>query len=186
MNFSPHVGEEISQFKSDVMLREKNSEVPFTDKLRFIYLNLPYFTKKAEECVTDFEKWIYVLKHMTTLERIPFETQKKIFKRLAEVADSRCLSKEEMEKYEESQRQVDNYNLGMYSAWLEGNEKGIKQGIEQGIEQGKELGREERNISMAQMMIQEREPVEKIERYTGYALEKLKEISNGIGIPLMK
>ena len=102
MNFSPHVGEEISQFKSDVMLREKNSEEPFTDKLRFIYLNLPYFTKKAEECVTDFEKWIYVLKHMTTLERIPFETQKKIFKRLAEVADSRCLSKEEMEKYEES------------------------------------------------------------------------------------
>lgn len=39
---------------------------------------------------------------------------------------------------------------------------------------------------MAQMMIQERESVEKIERYTGYALEKLKEISNGIGIPLMK
>ena len=49
-----------------------------------------------------------------------------------------------------------------------------------------ELGREERNISMAQMMIQKRESVEKIERYTGYALEKLKEISNGIGIPLMK
>ena len=49
-----------------------------------------------------------------------------------------------------------------------------------------EQGRAERNISIAQMMIQEREPVEKIERYTGYALEKLKEISNGMGIPLMK
>ena len=49
-----------------------------------------------------------------------------------------------------------------------------------------ELGREERNISMAQMMIQERESVEKIERYTGYELEKFTEISNGIGIPLMK
>ena len=42
-----------------------------------------------------------------------------------------------------------------------GIEQGVKRGIEQGIEQGKELGREERNISMAQMMIQEREPVEK-------------------------
>ena len=63
MNFSPHVGEEISQFKSDVMLREKNSEEPFTDKLRFIYLNLPYFTKKAEECVTDFETVSYT--HLT-------------------------------------------------------------------------------------------------------------------------
>ena len=56
-------------------------------------------------------------------------------------------------------------------------EQGIEQGVKRGIEQGKELGREERNISVAQMMIQEREPVEKIERYTGYALEKLKKLS---------
>ncbi len=57
---------------------------------------------------------------METLERIPFETQKKIFKRLEAIADTRCLKKEDMEKYEESQRMVDNYNLGMYSAWIEG------------------------------------------------------------------
>lgn len=69
---------------------------------------------------------------MATLERIPFATQKKIFKRLADIADSRCLSKEEMEKYEESQRVVDNYNLGMYSAWYQGNEEGIEKGIEKG------------------------------------------------------
>ena len=169
MNFSPHVGEEISQFKSDVMLREKNSEEPFTDKLRFIYLNLQYFTKKAEECVTDFEKWIYVLKHMTTLERIPFETQKKIFKRLAEVADSRCLSKEEMEKYEESQRQVDNYNLGMYSAWLEGNEKGIKQGIEQGIEQGKLST----NLAVAKNLLALGMSVSQIMQVTGLSKEQI-------------
>ena len=48
-----------------------------------------------------------------------------------------------------------------------------------------EQGREERNISMAQMMIEEKEPIEKIEKYTGYTLEKLKEIANGIGKPLM-
>ena len=34
-------------------------------------------------------------------------------------------------------------------------------------------------------MIKENEPVEKIERYTGYALEKLKEIANELGMPLM-
>lgn len=49
-----------------------------------------------------------------------------------------------------------------------------------------EQGAEREKMSLAQLMIKEREPVEKIERYTGYALEKLKEISNGIGIPLMK
>ena len=34
----------------------------------------------------------------------------------------------EMEKYEESQRVVDNYNLGMYSAWYQGNEESIEKG----------------------------------------------------------
>ena len=128
MNFAPRGGDEVRQFKTDVMLREKNSEDPFTDKLRFIYLNLTFFTKEPDDCVTDFEKWIYVLKHMETLERIPFETQKKIFKRLEDVADISSLKKEDMEKYEESQNMVDNYNLGMYSAWLTGNEKGKLEG----------------------------------------------------------
>lgn len=48
-----------------------------------------------------------------------------------------------------------------------------------------EQGAEREKMSLAQLMIKEREPVEKIERYTGYALEKLKEIANGIGMPLM-
>ena len=106
---------------------------------------------------------------LATLERIPFETQKKIFKRLAEVADSRCLSKEEMEKYEESQRQVDNYNLGMYSAWLEGNEKGIKQGIEQGIEQG-ELAK---SLDVAKNLLALGMPVSQIMQVTGLSKEQI-------------
>ena len=61
----------------------------------------------------------------------------------------------------------------------------VEQGIKQGIKQGIELGKEERTLSMAQMMIQEREPIEKIEKYTGYTLEKLREIATKIGIPLM-
>ncbi len=102
---------------------------------------------------------------MTTLERIPFETQKKIFKRLAEVADSRCLSKEEMEKYEESQRQVDNYNLGMYSAWLEGNEKGIKQGIEQ--------GKLSTNLAVAKNLLALGMSVSQIMQVTGLSKEQI-------------
>ena len=46
--------------------------------------------------------WIYNLKHMETLEKMPFEAQHKIFKRLAEIADSKILTKEEQEKYDNS------------------------------------------------------------------------------------
>lgn len=69
---------------------------------------------------------VYVISFMNFPPREGDEV--KIFKRLADIAESRCLSKEEMEKYEESQRVVDNYNLGMYSAWYQGNEEGIEKG----------------------------------------------------------
>ena len=39
---------------------------------------------------------------METLEKMPFEAQHKIFKRLAEIADSKTLTKEEQEKYDNS------------------------------------------------------------------------------------
>ena len=47
---------------------------------------------------------------METLEKMPFETQHKIFKRLAEIADSKSLTKEEQEKYDNSMMVMwDNY-----------------------------------------------------------------------------
>ena len=97
-------------------------------KLRFIYLSLPFFDKSEEECETGFEKWIYVLKYMEVLERLPFTAQKKIFNHLAKLADVRCLSSEEQEKYDESIKAVDDYYSGLYGSYIEGEEKGIAKG----------------------------------------------------------
>ena len=105
---------EVTMFRTDVALREKSSDSMFSDKLRFIYLSLPFFDKSEEECETGFEKWIYVLKYMEVLERLPFTAQKKIFDHLAKLADVRCLSSEEQEKYDESIKAVDDYYSGLY------------------------------------------------------------------------
>ena len=115
-------------FAADVALREKSSDSMFSDKLRFIYLSLPFFDKSEEECETGFEKWIYVLKYMEVLERLPFTAQKKIFDHLAKLADVRCLSSEEQEKYDESIKAVDDYYSGLYGSYIEGEEKGIAKG----------------------------------------------------------
>ena len=101
-------------------------------KLRFIYLSLPFFDKSEEECETGFEKWIYVLKYMEVLERLPFTAQKKIFDHLAKLADVRCLSSEEQEKYDESIKAVDDYYSGLYGSYVEGEEKGIAKGMAKG------------------------------------------------------
>ena len=119
-------------FAADVALREKSSDSIFSDKLRFIYLSLPFFDKSEEECETGFEKWIYVLKYMEVLERLPFTAQKKIFDHLAKLADVRCLSSEEQEKYDESIKAVDDYYSGLYGSYIEGEEKGIAKGRAEG------------------------------------------------------
>ena len=52
------------------------------------------------------------------------------------------------------------------------------------VDQGIEQGVEKKNLSLAKMMLRDKEPVDKIERYTGYATDKLKEIAESIGITL--
>ena len=65
---------------------------------------------------------------MEVLERLPFTAQKKIFNHLAKLADVRCLSSEEQEKYDESIKAVDDYYSGLYGSYVEGEEKGMAEG----------------------------------------------------------
>mgnify|MGYP002766499345 FL=1 len=62
---------------------------------------------------------------MEILERLPFTAQKKIFDHLAKLADVRCLSSEEQEKYDESIKAADDYYSGLYGSYVEGEENGI-------------------------------------------------------------
>ena len=57
--------------------------------------------------------------------------------------------------------------------------------VDQGIEQGMKQGVEKEKMSLAQMMIKEKEPVDKISKYTGYAIDKLKEIASAMGQTLV-
>ena len=139
MNFMPRE-HEVTKFRTDVALREKSSDSIFSDKLRFIYLSLPFFDKSEEECETGFEKWIYVLKYMEVLERLPFTAQKKIFDHLAKLADVRCLSSEEQEKYDESIKAADDYYSGLYGSYVEGEETGMAKGIAKGMAKGMAKG----------------------------------------------
>ena len=73
---------------------------------------------------------------MEVLERLPFTAQKKIFDHLAKLADVRCLSSEEQEKYDESIKAADDYYSGLYGSYIEGEEKGIAKGRAEGMAKG--------------------------------------------------
>ena len=113
-----------------------------------------------EECTTFLDCWIYNLKHMETLEKMPFEAQHKIFKRLAEIADSKSLTKEEQEKHDNSMMVMwDNYAV-------------YKHAEEKGIEKGMEKGRKE----IALNLLTYNTPIDVIAKSTGLSIEEIKKL----------
>ena len=73
---------------------------------------------------------------MEVLERMPFAGQKKIFERLAEVANKRNLSKKEKEQYDASFDRADDYFSVIECYYDDGKKDGIKEGITKGITKG--------------------------------------------------
>ena len=115
-----------SKFRTDVILADRETGSMFSDRIRQVYLELPYFQKEPDECENDFERWIYLLKHMDTLERMPFKAKKAVFDKLLEVADVANLSKEERIQYDEALKRYRDYKNTIDYA----EEKGILKGKE--------------------------------------------------------
>ena len=112
------------EFRTDVGLMNLRTHEPFSDKFRLIYLQLPLFQKEAEECETDFERWIYVLKNMETLNRLPFAAQNSVFQKLASITDVAALSKQERRVYDESLRRYRDTVIVMEGQRAEGRAEG--------------------------------------------------------------
>ncbi len=177
MNFMPKE-HEVTKFRTDVALREKSSDSIFSDKLRFIYLSLPFFDKSEEECETGFEKWIYVLKYMEVLERLPFTAQKKIFDHLAKLADVRCLSSEEQEKYDESIKAVDDYYGVLMSYYMNGIDEGVAKGEAKGFAKGEARGSYHKSLDIAKKMLLKGMDDDSIMELTGLTHEQLHQLKS--------
>ena len=167
MNFMPKE-HEVTKFRTDVALREKSSDSIFSDKLRFIYLSLPFFDKSEEECETGFEKWIYVLKYMEVLEKLPFTAQKKIFDHLAKLADVRFLSSEEREKYDESIKAADDYYGVLMSYYMNG--------IDEGVAKGEARGSHHKSLEIAKKMMAKGMDENTIMEITGLTQEEIRKL----------
>lgn len=170
-------GEE-QKLRTDVILADQATGQIFSDKLRQIFLALPLFEKEEDECETDFERWIYVLKNMETLERMPFKARKAVFERLEEIADVGALSKHEREVYDNSLKVYRDYLVTMEAAKIEGRAEGRAEGREEGREEGRaegrEEGREEGKFEVARKMKEDGMSAEIIAKYTGFTIDEIK------------
>lgn len=60
------------KLRTDVVLADRDTNSAFSDKLRFIFLELPAFTKEEKDCKTDFERWILYIEKYGNATEIAF------------------------------------------------------------------------------------------------------------------
>lgn len=149
------------EFRTDVALMDMKHKTLFSDKVRMVYLQLPFFTKELDECETLFEKLIFVLKHMDVLQRMPWLAQDAVFQKLASIADVASLSKQERQAYDENLRKYRDTIAVMEGQYLEGIEKGIAKGRTEGF------------IATARKMKADGLSTELITKYTGLSAEEI-------------
>jgi predicted transposase/invertase (TIGR01784 family) len=112
------------KYRYDVMLTDIDTHKIFYDKLTFIYLEVPKFTKEADELDTRFEKWIYVLKNLKRLDNIPDKLRERIFERMFAAAEIAQLSPDEYRAYVDSLNSYRDLQNCMDSAKAEGKAEG--------------------------------------------------------------
>jgi len=82
-----------------VSLMNERTKTKFSDRLNFVFIQLPNFTKDVTELESNFDCWLYSLRDMDKLTDKPAAVQGRVFERLFNIAQIKRLNKEEMEAY---------------------------------------------------------------------------------------
>ena len=129
---------------------EKNTV--FYEKLTYIYLEMPKFIKTEEELKTKFDKWLYVLKHLPDLQDRPKALQERIFEKLFKTAEIAKFTQKERLEYEDSLKYYRDLRNVIDTAVIE------------------------KVLIIAKQMKKDREPIEKIIKYTGLSKEEIEKL----------
>ena len=127
---------ETGEVRHVVHLKDQKDQI-FYDKLTFIYLEMPNFTKTEAELETTYDKWLYVLKNLPSLHTRPLLLQEKIFERLFETAEIATFTREEKEQYEDSLKSYRDLKNVIDTSYDEGKLEGKLEGILEGEIKGK-------------------------------------------------
>lgn len=146
-----------TKFRYDIKLIDNETKKIFYDKLTFIYLEMPKFNKTIDELETRFDKWLYVIRNLNRLDRVPDKLRERIFEKLFETAEIAKFTPDQIQSYEDS--------LKYY--------RDLKNSLDTAKEEGKTEGKIEREIEIAKALLKNGIDTDVISRSTGLTREQL-------------
>ncbi|WP_308268467.1 Rpn family recombination-promoting nuclease/putative transposase [Prevotella sp.] len=107
----------------DIGLLDKQTHRVFNDKLTFKYVEISKFNKRIEELKTNYDKWLFILKNLSRLDRQPEYLQTAVFNRLFAEAEIAKFTRAELREYEDSLKAYRDIKNSLDSAEEKGERK---------------------------------------------------------------
>ncbi|KEO71594.1 Rpn family recombination-promoting nuclease/putative transposase, partial [Anditalea andensis] len=161
---------EPGKYRYDVKLSDIETKKVFYNKLTFIYLEMPKFNKTIDELETRFDKWLFVLRNLNKLDRVPDKLREQIFEKLFETAEIAKFTPQQIRSYEDS--------LKYYRDLKNSLDTAREEGMEEGIVKGMEKGREARAYEIAEELIKNDVKMDVIIKSTGLTKEQIEKLKN--------
>lgn len=90
------------KYRYDAKITELETGEVFYDKLTFTYLSMEKFDMELDQLETKFDKWLYVIKNLNKLDRIPEKLKEEIYVKFFQIAEVAKLKENEYREYEAS------------------------------------------------------------------------------------
>ena len=162
----------------EVGLLDKKTHKVFNDKLTFKYVEIAKFNKTEDELVTQYDKWLYVLKNLSRLDKRPTALKEKIFSKLFQEAEIAKFTPNELREYEDSLKAYRDIKNSLDTALEQGFEKGRAEGRAIGRAEGRAEGKMEGKVEMVKAMLQRGLDINVIAGISGLSEEEVRNFMN--------
>ena len=170
----------LQKYSHRVALMETEEKEIFSDKLLFLYFEVPKFSKQLHELTSATDRWLYAFKHLHKLRDKPAQLQEAIFERLFSLAEISSMNPQEQGIYNESLKTYRDHAAASATLLKEGRAQGRVEGRVEGRAEGRAEGKLEGQTEKAREVVlaslKQGLSVEVISSITGLSQQQVKEI----------
>ena len=170
LNFKMDDNKDQADVKSVYRLYEETTQRLLTDRVTFIFIELPKFKKSIDELDGNvLEGMYFCFKNMAVLEECPKVLTHQIFRKIFEVSELYNMDQDTRDKV--IHKMTTERDLRNQMAYA--RQEAIEEGRAEGRAEGRSEGRAEVRAEVAREMLADGMPVDKIAKYTELSIEEI-------------
>ena len=162
-----------NRYISEYTFREKMTHDLLDETIIIIFAELARFSKTLEECTSDLDRMLYVLKNSGDLKKQSSWLRSKIYAQILQACEIAKFSEEKRIQYNKDMKDERRREGELQAAKRIGREEGRVEGRVEGRAEGRAEGSRQKSIEIAHKLMSKGHSVQEISDLTGLTVEEI-------------